>query len=117
MKTISKKRAIQLCCNWYRGQHDKLYQYLSSGVFMPENILLYLNSIYAEIDGEYWHVNYYRPQYQYNELYMLKRYFEKLAFKWGITIEYKKHPDYGFTVPTIKENNSGIEIKELKFAR
>lgn len=110
---ISKLRAIEICSHWYEGQTDSLYQFLSSGIFVPEKSLLYLRSVQSCLEPEY----YLHPQTlskkDQKELNSLKRFFEFKCSEVGISIKWEKHPTYGYLVPFVKENPNNIQVKKL----
>lgn len=115
MKTINTKKAIQLLASWHGGQWSAMYQYMSSGIYMPENALWYIYECLQDIENEFY-ANYPRilPAYQVRELRSLIRYFEKKAKEHGILIEYVKHPVYGYTVPQVSDNINGHKIDGLR---
>lgn len=72
---ISKQKAQKIASDWHGGQWSALYQFASSGVFVPENYSRYSNEINAEIERE---TEYHSriTKKQSNELWQLRKYFE-----------------------------------------
>lgn len=42
---ITTKKAQQIASNWYDGQWSGLYQFLSSGIYVPENHEKYIREV------------------------------------------------------------------------
>ena len=74
-KHISTAKARKIASDWHGGQWSALYQFASSGVFVPENYSRYSNEINAEIERE---TEYHSriTKKQSNELWQLRKYFE-----------------------------------------
>jgi hypothetical protein len=68
MAYISKNKARQIASEWYDGQWSALYQFLSSGVYLPENHSRYIK----EVNELY---TYAKNKKQTNEINQLKRWF------------------------------------------
>lgn len=114
MKTIAKKRASQICSYWHGGQWSKLYQFASSAIFVPANILEYLRELQECREPEF----YLHPgtisKKDDRELKSVQSYFIREAQKSGIEIKWFPHPVYGYVIPGIAENLNNIEINKLK---
>jgi hypothetical protein len=101
---ICKDRAKEICNAWHGGQWSALYQFGSSGIFIPENILKYLKEVQENREPEY---NLHPGTISIKadkELKSLIRFFEFKAFEEGIKIEWVKHSQYGYLIPYIAEN-------------
>jgi hypothetical protein len=111
---IGLERAKQLATHWHGGQWSALYQFGSSGVYLKENHLLYLEEIEQEI---------YRPETalrpftrskkQTNELITLKRFFLSMGNKSGIKTVYTKDK-YGIPFPQLHDSFPDEQINTIK---
>ena len=73
---ISIERAIQLANDWHGGSNSPLYQFASSGVYLVENHLLYLEEIIQEIHRPETALKpFFRPKKQTQELQSLANFF------------------------------------------
>ena len=104
---VSEERAKQLATEWQDGVGSALYQFGSSGKYLIENHLEYLNEIQHELEREYHRATYKElTQKDAKELNTLKKYFELKGKESGIKTEYGKHPVYGYTIPYVSKDTS-----------
>ena len=115
MKTISKARAAEICSYWNGGQWSKLYQFASSQIFVPANILEYLKELQENCEPEFYLTPGTISRREFVELVKAQRYFVNEAQKSGIKIKWFPHPVYGYVIPEIAENVNNIKINKLKF--
>jgi len=115
MKTITKNRCAEICSHWHGGQNSALYQFCSSKVFLPENILHYLKELQECREPEY----YLHPgtinKKNDAELKSCQRYFVKEAQNSGIEIRWYRHSIYGYLIPEVATNENSIKINGLTF--
>lgn len=110
MKTINKSKAIHFCQHWYGGQWSAIYQYLSSGIWVKENALLYVSELQENINNqEHAAKPYFLPKYQVKQLEQLISYFVRLAKDNGVIIEKSKHSFYGYPIYIVTYDNAGIK--------
>lgn len=98
------KTAVRVCSNWYGGQWSALYQFLSSGIYMPENHLRYLQEIETDLHPEYNLCPGELSKRDERELNGLKQFFIKLGEKHGLKTEYHEHELYGYLIPYLTED-------------
>ncbi len=100
---ISKNRCIEICTSWHGGQWSALYQFLSSGVYMPENHLKYLKELQECREPEY----YLHPgtisKKNDAELNSAQRWFIYKGTEIGIKTGWIDHPVYGYKIPTTED--------------
>ena len=106
---IRKETAQKICNSWHGGQWSALYQFGSSGVFVPDNSIRYLWEIMQDLQNEFFAPYPHELKNgEVKQLTQLKEYFEREIFiELGKLVEYKQHPLYGYKFPDIK----GFSIK------
>lgn len=114
-RMISKARARDIATHWHGGQHSALYQFSSSGVYMPENHLKYLREVQTDMEPEYYPNPGVLSKKNERELNSLKKFFEFKGTENGIGTKWAKHPQYGYLVPFITEETK-INVKPLHMA-
>lgn len=113
---LRNKTASKICSYWHSGQWSSFYQFSSSGVFVPENCLRYLQECEDNLHSHEMALHpYVISKKDEKELTQLKDFFIQKCESIGIEIEYKKHELYGYLIPTIKNNPQQIEIFGLKY--
>jgi hypothetical protein len=112
---LSKDRAREIASHWHGGQWSALYQFMSSGVYMPQNHLWYLFEIIQDIENEY-HAPYPRKlsQKETRELKSLIRWFAYKGEEHGIKTDVRTHSQYGYSYPVVSENRNNHSIDPLK---
>lgn len=89
---------------WHSSQSSALYQFASSGIYMIENHLRYLQEIEYALHPEY---NLYPRELtkiQREQLEKLKDYLIQEGTKNGLNTTWGIHPKYGYNIPYIDEN-------------
>ena len=110
---ISKDRARHIANLWHGGQWSPLYQFASSGEYIPSQHLQYLKEVYSNIENEY-----YAPYPQLltkkelSELKSLLKWFEYKGKENGIHTEYVKSKHYGYTKPVGHVVPGGIILSQ-----
>ncbi|HTF27217.1 MAG TPA: hypothetical protein VK625_00155 [Flavitalea sp.] len=96
------KTALRISNSWHGGQWSALYQFSSSGEWLIDNHLRYLQEVQACLEPEYFAAH---PaeltQKDKNELTGLLNYFIGRGEHYAIKTEFKKHSVYGYTVPVL----------------
>lgn len=109
MRTITKKKAIEIARRWHGGQWSALYQYASSGEFVKERSVEYIKEC---VDCKYPSKNnVVHPKYKIKELDQLIRYFIKEAAGHDITIRATKHSGHEIIwvdIPEMEEPNGTV---------
>jgi hypothetical protein len=113
MRTITSQRCIEICIHWHGGQWSALYQFLSSGVYMPENHLRYLKELQECREPEYAPYPGAIGKKDDAQLHSAISYFTKIGKRNGIQIRWEKHPIYGYQIPWIVENARNHPITAL----
>ena len=115
MRTITNKKAIELCRLWHGGQWSALYQFSSSGMIIKQNALWYIEEILQEMyKPETSLIPFIRSQKDRNELIKLKNYFLNKLDKINISISFK-NDFYGFPFPyLVNDDNEIYPIKRLQ---
>lgn len=112
MRTITKKRAKEICSLWHDGQYSALYQFASSGIYARENALHYLREIQDSLHPEYLLFQRILTMKEYRELISLQNYFHKI----GLRVKYGKHPVYGYNIPYLEQDENNEGVKCLRYA-
>ncbi len=114
MKT--KKESIrQICTEWHGGQWSALYQFCSSGIYLPENHLRYLKELQECREPEF----YLHPgtisKKNDARLQSAQKYFTNEGKKHSIVTDWKNHPVYNWLYPFIFDARPDIynKIKSL----
>ena len=112
---ITHTRAQQLCSDWHGGQWSPLYQFASSGSYLMENHLLYLEEIVQEINRPETALKpFHRSKKQTGELKSLLRYFEMQGEKHGIKTAWDIDPYKIVPLPTLLHPVANVKpIKRL----
>lgn len=101
MKTAQKKTVLATCAEWHGGQWSALYQFCSTGVYVPKNAALYVAEI---LDCLNWELAPYPNPLSKKETDRLTsclNYFINQAAKVGIIVEVGKHSYYGYNIAVI----------------
>jgi len=108
-----KDQVKKVCSEWHGGQWSALYQFASSGQFVPENTLRYLKELQECREPEY----YLHPGTisvkDNNRLRAAQNFFTQEAKRTGIIITWRRHPVYGYMVPlasSIYVNVTGLKL-------
>lgn len=113
MKTITIKRAQEICSHWHDGQYSAFYQFASSGIFTIENVLRYLQECENNLHPEYnLHPSILSVKNN-KELNSLKSFFIKTANDNKIYIGWETHPVYGYEIPFISGATSQSIIDKV----
>lgn len=112
---ISKDRAREIANNWHGGQNSALYQFASSGTYLPESHLLYLREVQSDMEPEYYANPGVLSKKNERELNSLKKFFEFNGKENGIGTRWEKHPQYGYMVPFITEETK-VKMRPLRMA-
>jgi hypothetical protein len=116
---ISTDRAKEIASHWHGGQNSALYQFLSSGKYLLENHLRYLQEVQQDIDyPEQALYPYTLAKKDERELNSLKIFFEYKGEENGIKTEWGKHSDYGYPIPYVSKDTPdeiANKIKTLKY--
>lgn len=111
--------AVKISSNWHGGQWSALYQFASSGVYVVENHLRYLQEIESDLHPEYnLHPGKLSKKDEGN-LTGLKWFFIRMGEKNGIKTGYNKHKLYGYEIPFVySDTDESIlnKIKPLEYA-
>lgn len=111
---ISNLRAKEICSKWHGGQWSALYQFASSGVYMVENHLRYLQETESDLHPEY----NLRPgtlsKKDTAELNSLQRWFIFKGTENGLSTVWGKHHTYGYRIPYIDGGDS-TKVEPLKY--
>ena len=111
---ISTNRAREIANSWHGGQWSALYQFGSSGVYMPENHLRYLREVQQCFETEYKLKPSELPQKHKGELASLKRYFTFKGKENGIITVWQKHDVYGYMIPYVSPDTKEEIIKKIR---
>ncbi len=106
--------AKKICSNWHGGQWSALYQFASSGEYIVENHLRYLQEVETALHPEY---NLYPGELNKKDtgnLTGLKWYFIRMGERSGIKTEYHKHNLYGYYIPYISEDTPDETANKVK---
>lgn len=116
MKTgIKPATAQKIASYWHGGQWSAFYQFSSSGVIVKENVLQYLKEVEICLHPEYALYPGTISKTALKQLTGLKEFFiSQINSMFGITIEYSKHPIYGYLIPYIK-TGSTENVKKLTY--
>lgn len=108
---ISKDRAREIAASWHGGQWSNLYQFTSSGVYIPSKHLHYLNEILRNLQPEYYSAkgDVWCKQKDAIELNALKRWFIFKGTEHGIITKFHPHPVYGYVMPFVAEGSPDVE--------
>jgi hypothetical protein len=109
---IRIETAKKICSSWHGGQWSALYQFASSGVFVPDNALRYVWEIMQDLQNQHF------APYPHDlkkgetkELTQLKEYFEGLILaNIGLKVEYIKHSQYGYLYPSLPNYSINLPI-------
>lgn len=94
------KTAIRITTQWHGGQWSAFYQFSSSGKYMIENHLRYLQEVESCLRAhEYAPRPYDLPKRDEQELTGLKAFFVHLGELHGIKTEWEQHKLYGYMAP------------------
>lgn len=119
MKTISQTHALNLCAAWHGGQWSALYQFASSGKYLIENHLRYLQEITQDEEIEYFAaIPPRRTKKDYAELARMRRFFEAKGRENSIGTVWHTHPDYGYKIPFVSNETNdelGRQITPLRW--
>jgi hypothetical protein len=108
------KTAVRLCSNWHGGQWSGFYQFASSGAYMIENHLRYLQEVESCLHAhEYALRPYDLSKKDERELTGLKAFFEHLGEKNGIKTVWETHPLYGYDIPYVAEDTPKKIIEKI----
>ena len=99
-----KKSAIKISSNWHGGQWSALYQFASSGIYVIENHLRYLQEIEDCLHPEYALYPGTLSKKDEGNLIGLKWFFIRMGERNGIKTEYHQHLIYGYLIPFISED-------------
>lgn len=115
MKYITSNRAQEIASNWHGGQWSALYQFASSGKYLVENHLLYLEEIIQEIHRPETALKpFFRSKKDQAELNSLKLWFEQYAVRYNVQTVWKKD-FYGIVpLPTVVTDRYIVPIKRLQ---
>jgi len=113
MKAISRARAQEIANYWHGGQWSALYQFTSSGVFMPENSERYLSELWDCLQPEFALHPGELSQKNEKELKSLFRWFAFKCTEIGIKTETKKHELYGYNYESVTDAN-GYKITPVR---
>ena len=96
------KQVQNVCAAWHGGQWSALYQFASSGIYLPENHLRYLKELQECREPEY----YLHPgtisKKDDKTLQAAQNFFLKEGRKiGGIVTDWKSHPVYGYQIPYV----------------
>ena len=111
---MRQKSAQTISSHWYGDQWSALYQFASSGQYIVENHLRYLQEIETALHPEY---NLYPGQLnkrQEGNLTGLKWYFIRMGERSGIKTEYHQHNLYGYYIPYISEDTPDLLADQVK---
>ena len=110
-RTITTERAREIAGQWHGGQWSGLYQFASSGIFVPQSILHYLHEVqHGGIDAPELALHPYSLTVKdRSELESLLRYFLKRAQENDIAIFWKYHSQYGYIYPTVTDKYFNLE--------
>jgi hypothetical protein len=117
---IRTKTAQNIAASWHGGQWSALYQFASSGVFVIENHLRYLQEVESCLHPEYALYPGELTKGQERELTNLKWFFVNTGFGMGINTEYHKHNVYGYEIPYISENTPdriANQVKQISYMK
>jgi hypothetical protein len=106
--------AIQISANWHSGQWSALYQFASSGVYMVENHLRYLQEVETCLHPEYDLHPSILNKTQKGNLVGLKWYFIRMGEKNGIKTMFKKHSIYGYLIPFVTDNTPSELVNKIQ---
>lgn len=115
MKTIKKETAIKTSSAWHGGQWSPLYQFASSGIFLPEQSKQYLNDIQRCLETEYYLHPVELSKKDRSDLTKLKTYFKEESKKHGITFAEYRHKIYGYILFQAMTNANNIVISEPNY--
>jgi len=96
--------AQKIAASWHGGQWSALYQFASSGTYLVENHLRYLQEVETELHPEYNLLPGTLPKAQEKELNRLRRYFISMGEKKGIGTNWEVHSLYGYNIPFVTED-------------
>lgn len=116
-RLISKKRAIEICSLWHGGQWSALCQFSSSGKYLPEYQLKYMNEILCEIHSVFQMFERILTTKESKELNSLLRWFAYKGSENGIEVILIKHELYGYYYPAIMKNENDIKIEPIYLPR
>jgi len=104
---IRPKTAQKLCASWHGGQWSALYQFASSGIYVPENHLLYLKELEFNYHSEAFAINseeFELTKTEEQELEKLINFFIKKGEEIGIETTWQKHHLYDYKMPRAQSN-------------
>lgn len=91
--------AQKIAASWHGGQWSALYQFASSGIYLVENHLRYLQEIETELHPEYNLIPGTLTKAQEKELNKIRTYFIRMGEKQGIETTWRVHSLYGYNIP------------------
>lgn len=114
LNTMKKLSTIQkICSNWHNGQWSALYQFTSSGIYLPENHLRYLKEIQECLEPEYnLHPSTINKKYS-SDLTCCIDFFTNEGNKHLLFTEWARHDIYGYKIPYLTGNPRKIQITPL----
>lgn len=98
----------KVCQDWHGGQWSAVYQFGSSGIYLPENHLRYLKEIQENREPEYYPYPTLLSKKEDNRLKAAQNYFIKEGERHNITTGWKKHSVYGYNIPYIVSADPNI---------
>lgn len=101
---LRNKTAKKIASHWHGGQWSSFYQFSSSGVYMIENHLRYLQEVETDLHPEYKLYPGELTKGQETELNNLKAWFEEQGRINGIETVWSKHELYGYLIPYLADN-------------
>lgn len=114
-RLLTVNKAKDIASAWHGGQWSALYQFASSGVYLPQNHLRYLHEIQSEIEPEYFSAHpVHRSFRDKQKLRALKNYITAQGEKHKIFTKWEKHPQYGYQVPFLAENSEPKMMEKVE---
>jgi hypothetical protein len=100
MKT-RKEQVQKVCADWHGGQWSALYQFASSGIYLPTKHLYYLKELQECREPEYYLHPTVLAKRENDRLQAAQNYFVSEGKKHSIVTDWKRHKVYGYEIPFV----------------
>lgn len=111
---IRNTTARRIANDWHGGGWSALFQFGSSGIYLLENHLRYLQEVERDLHPEYDLHPSELTKKEERDLNALKDFFISQGMDNGVITVWEKHETYGYMIPYLHDDTPGELVNKIK---